>query len=131
MNPSIRHTIDDTEQIRPHMRLCHRMLSEALAAGFTAIELATVPGGTPTARALSEGSWKPFMAFPPAVYQQLVDHFKQMAGVASAQRAATGTILVRSNGRDASVELEARRNDEYIDELVLHFPARRDVKAAT
>jgi hypothetical protein len=62
MNPSIRHTIDDTEQIRPHMRLCHRMLSEALAAGFTAIELATVPGGTPAARALSEGSWKPFMA---------------------------------------------------------------------
>jgi hypothetical protein len=131
MNASIRYEIDDTERIQPHVRLCHRILSEALAAGFTAVELAAPPGAGPTARAQSDGSWKPFMAFPAAVYGMLVEHLKHMAGMAPEQRDGDGTFLVQSAGRDAAVNLSARRNDQGFDELVLHFPAKPTAKAAT
>lgn len=129
MNHSTRHNIDDTDQIRPHMRLCHRMLSEGLTAGYTAVELATDPGGAATARAQTGGSWKSYMAFPSPVYQQLVVYFKQMAGLASDEPATAGTILVRYSGRDASIKLEARRSDQGADELLLLFPAGRDAAA--
>jgi hypothetical protein len=122
MNASIRYEIDDTERNRPHVRLCHRILSEALAAGFTVVELATPPGAIPTARAQIDGSWKPLMAFPPAVFSMLVEYLRHMASVAPDQRHADGTILVRAAGRDASVTLSVRRNDQGADDLVLSFP---------
>ena len=131
MNARTRYEIDDTERIRPHVRLCHRILSEALASGFSAVKLAALPEGMPTARAESEGSWKPFMAFPPAVYGLLVEHFKHMGGVAPEQGDGDGTILVRAAGRDASINLTARRHRQGADELVLHFPVPSVTKAAT
>jgi hypothetical protein len=126
-----RHEIDDTERARPHVRLCHRVLSEALASGFSAVELTTPPGGTPTAHAESGGSWAEFMAFPPAVSELLIEYFKHMAGVPPEQHDADGTILVRAAGRDATIELRTRRNLQGIDELVLRFPARSGGDGAT
>lgn len=131
MNANVRFDIDDTDQVRPHVRLCHLMLSEALAAGFTVVELATRPGAEPTARTQVDGSWQPFMAFPPAVYSMLLNYFKHMAGVAPEQQDAEGMILVRLAGRDASVNLRIRRNEQGVVELVLHFPAKPVTKAAT
>ena len=115
MNAKIRYEINDTDRIRPHIRLCHLILSEALASGFTAVELAATSGSPQQARAQIEGAWKPFMAFPVSVYDALVEHFKQMAG-------ADGTILVQLAGRDASVTLRVRRNAQGSDDLVLSFP---------
>jgi hypothetical protein len=131
MNAGRRFKIDDTEQVRPHIRLCHQILSEALAAGFTSVELTAVPGTVPAARARHEGTWKSFMAFPPPVYGQLVEYFKQMARVASDAPAAEGTILVRAAGRDAAVVLRSRRNDQGVEELILDFPATSVGQAAT
>jgi hypothetical protein len=122
MSTVIRYEIDDTEQNRPHVRLCHRILSDALATGVTIVELATPIGALPTARAQIDGSWKPLMAFPPAVFNMLVEHLRHMAGVALDQRHVVGTILVRAAGRDASVALSVQRNDQGSDDLVLSFP---------
>jgi len=61
------------------------------------------------------------MAFPPPVYGQLVEYFKEMAGVASDAASADGRILVQVGGRDAAVVLRARRNDQAVEELVLDF----------
>jgi len=131
MNAGKRFKIDDTEQVQPHIRLCHRILSEALAAGFTTVELTAVPGTAPAARARHEGTWKSFMAFPPPVYGQLVEYFKQMAGAASEGPSADGTILVQAAGRDAAVALRSRRSDHGVEELILHFPATSVGQAAT
>jgi hypothetical protein len=131
MNAGKRFKIDDTEQVRPHIRLCHRILSEGLAAGFTIIELTAAPGTAPAARAQHEGTWKSFMAFPPPVYGQLIEYFKQMAGVASDAPSTDGTILVQAAGRDAAVALRSRRNDQGVEELILHFPATSVDQAAT
>ena len=62
MNAS-RHVIDDTESIRPHVRLCHRILADALAGGYGLVELASPDGEMPIVRAQVGGSWKPLMAF--------------------------------------------------------------------
>lgn len=131
MPTGTRHTIDDTVKGRPHVRLCHLILRESLAAGFSLLELTTPPGGTPAARVQLGGSWRPLMTFPPQVYGLLVEHFKQMAGVTREQPEAHGTILVRLAGRDASVTLSARRTAEGPDELLLHFPATAAGQAAT
>jgi hypothetical protein len=131
MSTPLRYEIDDTDQVRPHVRLCHRILSESLAAGFTAVELATPLGGMPTARAQQAGSWKSFMAFPPAAYRQLIEHFKQMASIAPQEPNGESTSLVRVAGRDASVRVQARRNEAGSDELVLHFPQTSVAGAAT
>jgi len=122
MNDTVRYAIDDTDRIRPHMRLCHRILSEGLTAGFPIVELSTPPDGMPTARAQVGDALQPFMAFPPPVYAMLVEYLKQMAGVPQESSDATGTILVRLGERDASVGLSARRDEKGEDELVLHFP---------
>jgi hypothetical protein len=55
MNAGNRYEIDDTEQVRPHIRLCHRILSEALAAGFTTVELCAVPGEGPNCSSAERG----------------------------------------------------------------------------
>jgi hypothetical protein len=122
MNEDVRYAIDDTDQIRPHMRLCHRLLSEGLTAGFSIVELATPPDGMPTARAQVGDALQPLMAFPPPVYAMLVEYLKQMAGVPQESSDASGTILVRLGGRDASVGFSARRDERGQDELALHFP---------
>jgi hypothetical protein len=122
MQAGTRYQIDDTERNRPHIRLCHRMLSHGLITGLTAVEL-TAPAGTmPTARARHDGSWKALMAFPPAVYALLVEYFKHMAGLAPEQGDAAGTILVQLAGRHGAIGLRARRNERGVDELILHFP---------
>ena len=128
MNAPLRHDIDDTDQIRPHVRLCHLVLREALAAGFTAVELAAPPGAPPTARAQSGGAWKWFMAFPAGVYGSLVAHLKDMAGIPPEQREGQGTILVRLAGQDAAITLRARCNEQGVDELVLTLPAKAVAK---
>ena len=131
MHAETRHEIEDTERSRPHVRLCHRLLREALASGCTTVALGRPPEGMPTARAERGGSWTPLMEFPPAVYGQLVDYFKHMAGVTPGQHRAHGTILVRATGRDASIALSARQNDQGVDELVLRFPTASTGNAAT
>jgi len=123
MSASIRYDIDDTEPTeRPHVRLCHLILRESIQAGVTTVAVTTPPGGVPTARALRDGSWTPFMAFPAMVYDMLVRHFKHMAGVAPDEPEAEGTILVRLPGRDASVRLRVRRTDQGADDLTLELP---------
>jgi hypothetical protein len=123
MDDNVQYEIDDTDRVPPHVRLCHVILREGLGAGFTAVELTTPPGAMPIARAMSEGSWKPLMAFPPPVYDQLVQRFKHMAGIAPHLDDTEGTILVRLAGRDATITLHAR-NDQGSEELVLYFPAK-------
>jgi hypothetical protein len=71
------------------------------------------------------------MAFPPAAYRQLIEHFKQMASIAPQEPNGESTILVRVAGRDASVRVQARRNEAGSDELVLHFPQTSVAGAAT
>ena len=123
MTATARHVIDDTERIRPHVRLCHHILREGLASRFTAVEFNAAPGATPSARAQSDGAWKDFMAFPPPVYGMLVEHLKDMAGFAPEAREAVGTILVRVAGRDASLTLRVRRNEQGSDEGTVAFPS--------
>jgi hypothetical protein len=131
MSASVRHDIDDTgPTVRPHIRLCHLMLRESMLAGLTTVEVTTPPGGLPTARALRDGSWAPFMAFPALVYRMLVEHFKHMAGVAPDQPEVEGTLLVRLPGRDASVRLRVRRTDQGVDDLTLEFPPRPAAQTA-
>lgn len=120
MNAGIRYEIDDTSQNRPHVRLCNQILNQGVTGEFASVELVTRPGAMPTARVQVDGSWKPFMAFPPPVFAVMVEHFKHMAGVAQDQH-ADGTILVRTAGRDASVALRVRRDDPGSDALILSF----------
>ena len=131
MHAPLRHEIDDTDQVRPHVRLSHLVLREALAGGFTAVELAAPPRAMPTARAQSGGTWQWFKSFPPAVYDSLVAHFKQMAGMTPEQREGDGTILVRLAGQDTAITLRVQRNEQGLDVLLLHFPARPAAEAAT
>lgn len=131
MNAPIRHDVDDTEMVRPHIRLCHLLLRESMQAGLTTVEVTTPPGGVPTARALREGSWTPFMTFPTRVYGLLVEHFKHMAGAAPDQPEVEGTILVRLTGRDASVGLRVRRTDQGVDDLTLGFPPKPATQPAS
>jgi hypothetical protein len=116
MNATSRYDIDDTDRIRPHVRLCHDLLRKRLRSGFTAVELAVPAEALPTARGRMQTDWKPRMTFPVAVYDRLVAHFKQMAG-------SGGTILVRLAGRDASITLVVRPNDQGSEDLVLGVPA--------
>jgi hypothetical protein len=122
MDAGIRYDIDDSAANRPHVRLCHRILSEALAGGFAAIELATPPAAMPTARVQVGGEWQWFMAFPPPACRTLVEYLRHMAGVAHKPRDADGTILVRCAGRDAAIALHARRDEQGRDALMLRFP---------
>lgn len=120
-----RHAIDDTEQVRPPVRLCHLILSDSLARGVTSIKVAAGPGTIPTAWAQTGDAWQEYMAFPPAVYVTLLEHFKLMAGLAPEERQAQGTILVRWQGRNASVALSVRPDANGVDEIALLFPRDR------
>jgi hypothetical protein len=131
MSASVRHDIDDTGPTkRPHIRLCHLILRESMQAGLTTVAVTTPPGGVPTARALRDGSWTSFMAFPAQVYGMLVEHFEHMAGAAPDQPEAKATILVRLAGRDASVGLRVRRTDQGVDDLTLEFPPQPATQTA-
>ena len=114
-----RHVIDDTELIQPHVRLCHRILADALASGYGLVEFVSPHGEMPIARAQVEGGWKPLMAFPPQVFGMLVGYLKQMAAVAPE---GEDTILVQLAGTHASITMNARRSDRGLEELVLRFP---------
>ena len=50
MNAPLRHDIDDTDQVRPHVRLCHLVLREALAAHLDAIARYPLTLGLPELR---------------------------------------------------------------------------------
>jgi hypothetical protein len=113
----MRYNIDDTKWVRPHVRLCHLILSEALTRGYTAVKFQVSSGGLPSARAKTTGSWRPFMTFPVPVYKALVAYLKHMAG-------PDGTILVRLADRDASVRLAVRPNSHGSDDIVLRVPDR-------
>ena len=118
-----RHAIDDTAMIRPHIRLCHRLLAEALVAGYGSVELTSPQGEMPVARAQVDDALKPLMAFPPAVFEMMIAYLKEMAGLPPEQQDASGTIQVRFAGSDASIGLRTRRSGQGAEELVLHFPA--------
>ena len=115
--------IDDTDQVRPAVRLCHLMLREALAHGFATVELTVPDDGPPTARAEQAGEWSSFMAFPEAVYAALVEYLKIMAGVGEDDREAAANILVRVAGRDATIDLELKPDPRGNSTVVLRFPA--------
>lgn len=121
MGEAVRYTIDDTERVAPHVRLCHLMLRSALTEGFSALELACPPGEIPTARSERDGSWEWYMAFPPPAYGQIVDYIKRMAGVLPDQPDAVGRILVRLAGRDATITMTVRTSEHGEDEVVLRF----------
>ena len=123
MTGNVRHEIDDTPQVRPHVRLCHQMLSEGLTSGFSAVELTPVPDAMPQARVQSAGSWKPYMAFPKAAYSQIVSRLREMAGLAPDEADGDGAILVRWSGREASIALRAQRNEHGEERILLTFPA--------
>lgn len=124
MDDAVRYSIDDTELVRPHVRLCHLMLRSALTEGFTAVELTCPPDEMPTARSQRDGRWEWYMAFPPPVYGLVVAYLKRMAGVAEDAHEAEAKILVRLGGRNGEIALTARANDRDGDELVLRFPER-------
>jgi hypothetical protein len=124
MNAGTRHDIDDTDQIRPHVRLCHQILRDGITTPFAAVHLSTPAGAMPTARVQTQGKWEEYMAFPPPLYGHLVAHFRDMAGVAPEERDAEGTVLVRLAGRDASIRFSARRTEAEGEGIVLTFPVR-------
>lgn len=117
-----RHVIDDTELIQPHVRLCHRILADALASGYGLVEFVSSHGEMPIARAQVGGGWKPLMAFPPPVFEMLVGYLKQMVAVAPEGEGTHDTILVQWAGTHASITMNARRGDQGLEELVLRFP---------
>ena len=132
MNPSIRHNIDGeadrTE--RPHVRLCHRILREALAQHFETVEISTPDGLTAVGRAQVGAEWQDFMAFPLPAYQGLIAHFRQMAAFTPGQAEGDGDIQVHLRGRDASVRLTIRRTNRGADDVLLRFPADSGTDAA-
>jgi hypothetical protein len=121
MNPT-RYVIDDSDRVRPHIRLCHRLLAEALVNGYGTVELVSPPGEMPGARAGVDGAWKPLMAFPSAVHDSLIGYLKEMADLPPGSQVGTCTIQVRLADVDASITVSARRNDQGLEELTLHFP---------
>ncbi len=122
MGEAVRYTIDDTDRVAPHVRLCHLILRSALTEGFTAVELSCPPGEMPTARSQRDGRWEWYMAFPPPVYAQMTAYFKHMAGVPASTHETEGEMLVRLAGRETAIALTARTNDHGDDDVVLHFP---------
>ena len=122
MDEPARYTIDDTEHVRPIVRLCHLILRSGLTEGFTAVELTCPPGEMPTARSERDGRWEWYMAFPSPAYGQMVEYYERMAGVEAGAHEAEATILVRLAGRNATIGFTLRTNDRGDAELVLRFP---------
>lgn len=68
---------DEALRLRPGVRLAHLLLRECLQRGVGQCRLVAKTGGAEVEQA---GTWKPIMAFPPAVYDGLVEQFRNMAG---------------------------------------------------
>lgn len=122
MGEAVRYTIDDTERVRPIVRLCHLILRSGLTEGFSAVDLTCPPDEMPTARSQRDGRWEWYMAFPPPAFGLMVEYFKRMAGVEASAHEAEARILVRLAGRNGEIALTVRTNDRGDDELVLRFP---------
>jgi len=131
MNENVFHDIDDTDQIRPHMRLCHLILREGLENEIAEVASTPESTGALAARSKMGDSWKSFMEFTPPQYSTLVDYFKQMAEVSPELFDAEGNILVRLAGRDATIRLRIRRDEGGRDELSLQFPTAVASETAT
>ena len=122
MSEAMRHVIDDTPAVRPHIRLGHQILREGLGKGYKSIALAAPSGDMPGAQGQRGDGWAPLMAFPPAVYDALVAHLQSMAGISDADGPSGGTILVTLQDRPASVAVMTRRDEGGNAELTLLFP---------
>jgi hypothetical protein len=116
--------------VRPHIRLCHQILAEALKAGYRDLELVSTAGEMPTVRTKLDGDWKSLMAFPQPVYDSIIGYLEEMADIPRDEPAGKGTIHVQLGNADASISATARQNSQGLRELVLHFPKAPNNTAA-
>jgi hypothetical protein len=117
-----RHDIADAERVPPDVRLCHQLLRESLAHGVTAVELVGA-GSLPVVNRHLDGMWQPYMQIPPQSFAALVRQLKLMADLGADQARGSGTIRVRSAGRDAEITLTTERTGDGVDMLTLRLPA--------
>ena len=121
MNSQNRDDIADTDRVPAPVRLCHQILRESLAQGVTEIEFVGA-GSLPVVNRHLEGTWQPYLQIPRPGFAALVVQLKLMADLGAEQAQGSGTIHVRSAGRDAEIGLTTRRAEDGVDLLTLRMP---------